>query len=181
MLNLLLLLSVLCGCCLCLDPFGPTTEEIARALLFQTPSLGWGYQARQERDLRVIIIGGSNSGGFCYSNYMADVFRNSTWHPTFSATVLINAISGCIPQQYIGMKYDFEDNPVSQWPNVFLLEFSVNYITPGTVSMDIDGVIQTVRYRYRQKGISPPDFVFLELFSVQRYLIRMGRDRKSVV
>ena len=153
------------------DSYGPTNAEITRALVFQKPSNGWGYQARTEKNLRILIIGGSNSLGNCYSNYFASVMGNQSWHPSFNAHVDIFAIGGCTPRSYIGRRYEFENNKDRKsWPNVILLEFSVNWLEFDTVASDMDAVIQTFKYRYKRARLPYPDFVFLELFSVERLL-----------
>ena len=170
LLHILLFLFVFRGAASdSVNTYGPTAREIARAQYFQKPLPGWGYQARQEKNLRLILVGGSNTASH-YANYLTSVLQNTTLHPYYTAKVTNAAISGCNPVTYIGMRYSFEDDPPEKWPNVVLLEFTVNYYHEYSVSEDVDALIQTMRFRYKQKQLPDPDFMFLELFSMEWHL-----------
>ena len=163
---LLLLLLVLASCQS--DIFAPTASEIKRAIQLQTPWEGWGFQARHEKEVRLFCIGGSNTIDDMYFVPLSVYIKNTTLHPTWNGTIDRLAISGCSPQDFIGMKYKFESLKHHLWPNMIMLEFSVNTVLADfpTAAHSLDSVIRTFKYKYHHAGLPEPDFLLFELFGV---------------
>ena len=152
--------------------YPPTETEIARARTFQTPSIGWGYQARQERDLRLFAIGGSNTRNSYYSEAILNRFAKNETHPNWTASMHRFGIGGLHSVDLLGNKLSFESWNHSQWPNVIMLEFAANIETwnKTTAMQSVDLIVCMLRKKYSVVHLPEPDIMFLELFNVRSLL-----------
>lgn len=146
-----------------LQDFDPTASE-SNLYLAVSPKQSWGNQMRRQKNMRILLLGGSNSVGCCCDKSFpvivaANFSRNS------NSYLLNHAISGSRPYFFIGKTYDFESWPNSSWPNIVLLEFSLNSWVGWSTALEIDNLIYLLLEKWELVGLPPPDVVFLELFS----------------
>lgn len=74
--------------------------------------------------------------------------------------------SGVGPNENIGDIYSWEEWPYDRWPNIILLEFSIN-AHPKENSVMVR-LIDHLEDKYRQAGVKYlPAFMFLDLFNLQ--------------
>lgn len=90
------------------DRFDPTKSEIKRALAFQELKGNWGYQARQERELRLFAFGGSNTRNIHYPNAIRRDLDFKHRHPDWSGTIHRLGLGGAHDNDVVGVRLDFE-------------------------------------------------------------------------
>lgn len=148
--------------------FDPNEREIRRALAFQSPSESWGRQARQERELRLYCIGGSNTRNDHYPKSILRGF-NAYAHPGWNVSMSRFGTGGLQPPDVIYRSFEFEHWNRSAWPNVLLLELSANIHNWKNTTLDqnVDTLVYTLRGKYSKIGLPEPSIMFLELFSVR--------------
>lgn len=164
--------------------YDPTEEEIEQAIAFQKPRSGWGYQARQEREVRLLCIGGSNTDHGYYTKPLSAYLTNSSAHSSWNGSLEQQSQAGTGPDYFVGLKYGFEHRPTNTWPNIISLDFSMN--TYGQIQFDkiaetIDAVMRTIDYKYRNAGVQAPDYMFLELMNVQMCVNIVAKLRNVTV
>lgn len=148
------------------EAYRPTESEIAKALSFQKVREDWGYQARQERSLRVFAIGGSNTRLFRYAKAIITDFANETSHPLWNCSFDKIGVTGVDAKRFIGARFGFESWEHSLWPNVIMLDFSANVQTwkSSTAGLCIDIITRYVRSKYSALNLTEPAIMFLEFF-----------------
>lgn len=163
--------------------FVPTEDEIKAAAKFQTPRNNWGYQARQERSIRLFAMGGSNTRNGQYIQAIEVDFRTSKTHPTWNGTLDRIGIGGVEALEMVGRKFSFEALELSQWPNVVMLDFGPNAIAwrSGVVEQSIDATITVIRMKYRLVGLPEPAIMFIELFSVRGLVDFMNEHPNATI
>ncbi len=83
-----------------IDPlFLPTSKEQKKAVANQPDSV-WGHQARTEKSLRILAIGGSNTARLDGYVKMLDVFVRQTF--PLSSCVLNRGVSGMGADYFVG-------------------------------------------------------------------------------
>lgn len=170
-----MILTVLILCCLLTalaDLGDPTPDEIKKG--FEVlPSKEWGAQARLQNSMRILCIGGSNTAnselnaGYVdllhrdlkNGNIKSDpLFQNRSW-------ALNNALSGMGPSAFIGRKYGFELGDTSLWPNIVIVDCSVNtaYPEPELEFRQLDSLYNSMVWKYHQRNLTAPDFMFYNM------------------
>jgi len=127
-----------------------------------------------------LILGGSISAGWCcvtgsFSNHLENFvaqYKNSY--------VLNRAVAGIRPLNYLGDSYEFELQP---WPNVILIEIALNSdLSSWETAQHLDNLLFTFDEKYITNGLSRPDVIFLDLFSVRSIIssFKEGIIRKKI-
>ena len=149
--------------------FDPTASESSLYLAIN-PKPSWGNQMRQQKSIRILLLGGSNSIGCCCSSTPFSKVVDSNISHEYSNSYLLNgAISGSRPYMFIGQTYEFETWPIARWPNILLLEISLNSDIGWSSALEIDNLIFQLLEKWELVGLPPPDIVFLELFGTHLY------------
>lgn len=167
---------LLCFAYLCVLVFGgkfdPTPDEISRALVVK-PRGTWGQRVRKDNSLRLLCIGGSNTEKNVYNKgYVTllheyiqnNITKNSHFRDTSYA--LNRGVSGMMPTYFTGKKFDFEKLDTAVWPNVVMLEFTVNSgtnIVWETICRRLETLVRSIMYKYENKGLPSPDFMLYEV------------------
>ena len=142
-----------------------TTDEISRGVAMH-PSSSWGNRMRDESSIRILAIGGSNTYG---TGYVEDLERYLQNNVSKNSSCLNVGKSGTPPEAFIGVKFKFEDyyNQQDQWPNLILLEFTVNSgMRPNTWDV-YDKLVRSLLLKWIHRGFQTPDILILELFTVE--------------
>lgn len=149
--------------------YPPTAEEIQSG--FVEPAFcSWGENIRNERALRWLVLGGSNS----FPNKLQQpdrVYHRSAFHKimelypylnTSASYLLDKSMSGSAMAVVLTKLYDFEmSNDEHDWPNLITIEYSVN----GFNAKTLDQIIYIFKYRYRIRGFKPPAFLYIDVFT----------------
>ena len=145
--------------------YEPTNIELQQGIAFPAPNY-WGVHVRRSKSLRVAFIGGSQTSRFGYVDsfheLMKDVMINRNW----SLAVYNEGLPGTIPRV---RGYKFLSMNVSKWPNVICFEPCINCISVTKsdyieCSVAIDNVKYFINRRYKEVGLDPPYYMFLEFF-----------------
>jgi hypothetical protein len=98
----------------------------------------------------------------------------STKWPNVTSYLLNEGVSGSGPMM---TRYRFESWPVHLWPNVVSMEYMVNCGAFGWgCEESIETVIQYIRAKYTKNHVSPPVFLFLELFRAETIYSWQGKE-----
>lgn len=63
------------------------------------------------------------------------------------------------------MRFPFEDSlPPAQWPNLVILEFSVNIPFSWTSILTLDKEIYFMNKKYAKRGVEPPRYLFIDIW-----------------
>ena len=147
----------------------PTEEEIKRAVVVNAPSF-WGQDVRETKSLRILLLGGSNTRHGDYAMSLKngiEMLMNQSIIAS-NSYVLNEGLGGPGPAGFYSAVFQFEEKwIVSHWPNVVILEFSVNSVpTWPECALRLDNLIHILRTRWKTKGLIPPSFLILDLFRV---------------
>lgn len=150
------------------DYYQPTPEELHRSLV-TAPAESWGQRILEEKSLRILTLGGSNTAD--PDNYVDNLrlrLVNESLNP-FAHLVNVSdcyIVNGGIPGWGPTVtKLPFETNlPPSKWPNVIVMEYVVNCNEGWLCVQGIERVRTYYERIYAHHNISMPDIVFLELF-----------------
>lgn len=166
------------------EKFTPTDEERLAALKIQSVvSEHWGYQARQQRNLRAFAMGGSNTRFYHYRSAIIKDFANMTSHPQWNASFFRVGFAGIDATRLIGIRFPFEDWNFTLWPNVIMLELSNNIVTWKSSSAGnyVDMITRIVRSKYSLKNLTEPDIMFLELFNARELMTDLKEHPNSTL
>mmetsp|Transcript_12055 Transcript_12055/g.18035 ORF Transcript_12055/g.18035 Transcript_12055/m.18035 type:complete len:491 (-) Transcript_12055:107-1579(-) len=148
--------------------FDPTYMERNRFMALH-PSNEWGQQIRLQRNVRILMIGGSNSEGTgCEDNNFVKVLRNRL-ESMDDRSYIINVSQGGVDISFfIGETYIFETESWAsdRWPNVIIIESAINSEGSWITAQYIDNMLFNIFEKYHAKSLPRPDVVFLELFNV---------------
>jgi hypothetical protein len=155
--------------------FAPTDMERTRGIPVQ-PSDLWGEQLRQDGSIRLLALGGSNTWMGFITTHFQKYLVNNVSNTSF---VLNHGSSGARPDQFIGIRYDFEDGNTNLWPNLVVLDFTVNFTfeVGFETAHRYDLLVRSIKYKYKQRGLGPPDFIIIDLFCT-KWLYDDMRDPK---
>lgn len=104
----------------------PTAEEVSRAIAIRPPG-PWGRRLRHEKCVRLLAIGGSNTyNDWQNQGYVTLLERYLQANVSSDSYIINEGKAGKGPAEFVGKSYKFEKLETSRWPNVVLLEFSVN-------------------------------------------------------
>jgi hypothetical protein len=152
----------------------PTASELERGYVLR-PASFWGRKMRKEHSLRLLALGSSNAlfasrpGGFL------DLLQPYIESLSGDSYIMNIAISGGNPNNFKDMEeYPFSVLlwPGEKWPNVVLLEFSMT-MGSWSVLQGLETVVLLLKRLYHEKGLPPPDFLYVDLFSVQAQIETM--------
>lgn len=159
---------LVCWCVVEASLSDPTSEEIIRGVEVLADQY-WGHQARVQNSLRILCIGGSNTanckGTGGYVDLLRDgvmtlksdgVFRNQSY-------VLNNGESGFGPVLFLGKKYAFEEWNTDRWPNVIIVDASVNMGAYPPILPLLEKLVQFFAWKYHDRGLSSPDIMFYNM------------------
>ena len=144
----------------------PSIDEISRAVALKPPA-SWGKNLRRKKNIRLLTLGGSNTAGNIFGRFegfvpylteylKANVSKNSH--------IINEGRSGCSPDCFIGKQFDFESLPVKEWPNVVMLEFSVNMNQPDWhPAKELNRLVRSLNYKWQLNNLSLPEYIILEL------------------
>lgn len=158
------------------DSYDPTMSE-SNLYLGVNPKQSWGKQMRQQKSMRMLLLGGSNSAGCCCDKSFPVIIASNISQNS-NSYILNSAIRGSQPYFFIGKTYDFESWPKTSWPNIVIIEFSLNSWAGWSNALEIDNLIYLLIEKWELAGLPPPDIVFLELFGSGDlyYTIQEGKD-----
>ena len=124
-----------------LQEYDPSAFE-SNLYLAINPKPSWGNPMRRQKSIRILLLGGSNSNGCCCSKTSFANIVASNISDDYSESYLLNgAISGSRPHMFIGQTYDFEIWPKDRWPNIVLLEISLNSNIGWSTAVEVDNLI----------------------------------------
>ena len=144
----------------------PTPDELARAVVVR-PFPSWGKPMRQEKQIRILAIGGSNTA---YGVFTAALETYLKTYISESSYVLNAGRGGVEPNHFFGKKYEFEAWPIHQWPNLILFDFGMNCFPGWICPYTLDNLKYQIMEVYVNKNITPPSVLFLELLNTWRFL-----------
>ena len=147
----------------------PTDEEIRRGLLVPPPHF-WGNEIRKDRSLRLVLIGGSNTGIYgARLRYLISMKVNaSELNP--NSYVQSEARAATDVSGHLYRKFDFEDKyPIELWPNIVCLELSINGRAGWGKVKDADRLIFILNRLWAKQGLKQPSYMFIDLFTVGQY------------
>ena len=171
----------------------PLDDEWARGAILVHPPFSYGTQLRQERSIRLVAFGGSNTaqtaGLVCtdgtherlnvldagYVFFLDQFLKNNVSSDSYA---LNEGRSGRGARDFVGNSFAFEGFPLEQWPNVLLLEFAFNCQEKSdwTTARDFDALMRSLRRKWVDRDLEPPEFVIFELFTVEWLLKRAAAD-----
>lgn len=163
------------------DYFLPTTEEIDRALsLSRLTPTSWAENIVQTKSIRILLLGGSNTANYKYGQLLETklLVNNALPYPWLNSNtsyILNGGISGHGPT-ITKLSFESELSP-SQWPNVILMEYSVNCNSEWNCIYETKSVIRYYETLYQRHNISAPSFVFLELFRNGLYVLNAAETK----
>lgn len=143
-------------------------EELDLALLV-SPLPCWGRNMRKDKSPRVLVFGGSNSDDqnlqipwkwpVVLRKLLADEYTPQ------KSYVFNQAVAGTGPTHSMGHTFKFEaDEPASNWPNIVILEYSVNCQISIDCVAQIDNLIQFLNDKWALMGLEPPSYLLFELW-----------------
>jgi hypothetical protein len=103
--------------------YDPTSEEIERGLLIK-PTSCWGTILREQKSIRVLALGGSNTAGsksksddpifkWKYPELLDEAFRKLRLPGSY---VINEGVGGTIPEYNVGITWKFEHQlPPDEW------------------------------------------------------------------
>jgi hypothetical protein len=155
--------------------FAPTEDEKSRGIAVPPAAL-WGEQLRQDGSIRMLAIGGSNTWMGKITSHFNHYLVNSVSNNSF---VLNRGASGARPDYFIGKQYDFEDKSTDSWPNLIMLDFTVNFTfeVGFETAHRYDILVRSIKYKYKQRGLRSPDFIILDLMCT-KYLLEDTHSMK---
>ena len=102
------------------------------------------------------------------------VKENDTIINTNNSYVINAGLAGNGPYRTV---YEFEKNlPLSEWPNLITLEFSVNSVFDWAAAKNIDVLIHFINMKYIHKSIPVPSYLVIDLWFASSYY-----ERKSLL
>jgi len=147
--------------------YEPTTIELQQGTAFAAPKY-WGVHVRRSKSLRVAFLGGSQtSGDTGYVNSVYETMKTDMINMNWSFAVYNEGIPGDMPHV---SAYKFFKLNTSEWPNVISLEPCLNCVDNDmklaylSCSIVLDNVKYFINRRYKDKGLDPPYYFFLEFF-----------------
>ena len=147
----------------------PTDDELDRALVVRPP-VWWGHSMRQKRSLRMLLLGGSNTGretlyaGVLQRAVATRVAAGELHHTSY---VLNEGIRGAGIAANLNRKFEFElSHPPELWPNIVSLEFSVNDVAGWESVLKLENLVRILTARWHEKGLRRPSFLLLDLMTV---------------
>jgi len=150
--------------------YDPTLSELSRYQTVINPSLSWGTQCRREQSIRILLLGGSITSGCCCPKYPYPSFSSLLEEYVVSnyknSYVLNKAIAGVRPFMYLGDSYEFEVQPKSKWPNLIIIEMSLNSDISWSTAQQLDNLLFSYDEKWSANGLPRPDVLFLDLFTV---------------
>lgn len=169
--------------------YDPTLDEINQGIAV-FPSKSWGISIRKEKSARILALGlfstycfvllflnlyhihfqtfkgGSNTATSFYVEAL-DAYLKI--HISNTSFVLNEGISGCDGSIFLGKYFpSFENSDISQWPNIVLLEFSINFT--GDVKRFYEALIHFLIRKWKLKGLPKPSFIILNVFKFKFHL-----------
>ena len=179
-MNFFLIAALICGLAYC-GKFDPTPDEISRGLVLK-PKGTWGQQARKQNSLRLLCIGGSNTEkdnfNAGYVSLLHKYIQNNITEDssfTTSSYALNRGVSGMMPIYFTGKKFDFETLDASIWPNVVLMEFTVNSgnnVVWDNICRKLETLVRSIMYKYAKKGLPSPDFMLYEVLFMRDVFLK---------
>ena len=144
----------------------PTTDEISRGVAFKPPA-SWGINLRNQKNIRLLTLGGSNTAGNIFREsqgfvpYLNEYLKANVSEKSY---IINEGRSGCTPDCFTGKEFDFEALPFKEWPNVVLLEFCVNLNQPDWYpAKELDKLVRSLNYKWRSRDLPLPEYIILEL------------------
>ena len=144
----------------------PTADETSRAVAFKPPA-SWGIHLREQKNIRLLTLGGSNTAGNLFGQsagfvpYLTEYLKTNVSEHSY---IINEGRSGCTPDCFYGKVFDFESMPVKRWPNVVLLEFCANLNEPDWYpAREMDTLVRSLNYKWQSRDLPLPEYVILEL------------------
>ena len=138
----------------------PTEEEISRAVNYDYEY--WGTRLIHEDSLRIICFGGSNTAIIkSYSNILSRYLLVNHTKDSYAINAGIAGAGACEANSM--NLYLFDEIPRQFWPNVVILEFSLNCGMVLAIPC-LDTLVNSIRTKYRSHRLPDPYFINLELF-----------------
>eukprot|EP01041_Mallomonas_annulata_P006126 gene6126-12404_t len=141
----------------------PSDEEISNAVIVR-PTKAWGYFMRQEKTIRLLLIGGSNTEEGAYVDLLKQYILQNI---SSTSTVINMGVGGTGPEFRIGMPvFGVEHLPPRKWPNLVLLEYCVNSMYGEGTSVLMDQLLNIIKDKWVRYKARVPSFLMLEIFCI---------------
>lgn len=153
--------------------FMPTQNEIERMLANSAPDY-WGARVRKAKSIRIVAFGGSNTNYGLYLQYLSVKIKEFCQKsPLMKDSIIPSYVDnngmGGQGGPSIGF-YDFETHDIETWPNIILLDFSINCPNnPWRCALRVDNFIRFINSRYDEHKLPHPYVMLLELIRVQEF------------
>ena len=161
----------------------PTDEEISRAVSYDYEY--WGDRLYEDKSLRMIAFGGSNTAqhGKSYADVLNDYLQAHHEKNSYCINAGIPGSSACVAVD--SRLHIFDEIPRDFWPNVVILEFSINCDNRGRQVQDpvgcLDKLINSIREKYRFQSLDEPYFMSLELFRIDPWIFKPFPGKENVM
>ena len=159
----------------------PDEYELERGFLLPAPNW-WGDSLRKDRSVRILLLGGSNTehaSGKGFGDYLADEMetriRSGDWNK--NSYIINEGIAGAGPEASLHKWFSFQEKEAALWPNIVILEYSVNERAGWEAARLLDRLIHVLSGLWATKGLKRPSYLLLDLFSVGAfYSLKGGFD-----
>ena len=144
--------------------YKPTSEELQQGVAFAAPKY-WGVHLRRSKSLRIAFIGGSQtSSGDEYVGIFRDSMKEATRRTGWNLAVYKEGMNGTYPST---QSLKFLRLQKSDWPNVICIEPCLHCEVPDhwPCSYAIDNMKHFINRQYKEVGLDPPSYMFLEFFA----------------
>lgn len=135
--------------------------------LIVTPPLSWAYQISSAKNLKIAVVGGSNSQGHGTINYPAQLREYIKKYPD---SYLFNlAVGSAIGDIHFFVNCIGSNNDLSQKfqsndpPNLWLIDFSINLAESDINQAEL--LLFSIWNLYDLRNLTRPSILFIDLFS----------------
>eukprot|EP01034_Spumella_vulgaris_P026769 gene26769-33402_t len=87
-----------------------------------------------------------------------------------------------MPGGFVGAKYDWEEWDVSKWPNVVMLDFTLNTLASDgwESTKSIDKIIRGINQKYFAKNLQIPEYYLLELVLLYGFRVDAKKHNQNI-
>ena len=179
---LILLIMWICSLCYAQTV---TDKEIKAGYVVKAPE-SWGRQSRHQNSMRILCIGGSNTATGYYSGYLHEYLQSNVSNSEYfrlNSYALNRGVSGHSAMSFVGKMYDFEYNSTSTWPNIVVIDTSVNFnyrrIVHKEVPLVLESLVKSIEFKFKLHSLEVPDFLFFNMPHLIE-MIAAANVRKSI-
>lgn len=129
---------------------------------------------RKEKSIRAFVVGGSNAaysrdGPRKFPELLNDFLKSNV---SANSYVINDAVSGMGLDFYVGRSYEFESFEESNWPNLIILEGTINcdFNRGWEAALILDQTITYLKDKYKHRNFTQvPSVLVIDLFSLHMF------------